>query len=275
MKRFTLFAVAAMVTMQFAVFVSRVYAAPVTATVPTIALGLNDPIIMDDPNTELSNPASAVSTGQQVGGDVDNTDDARTFRYAWRANLDSLCQGARVTAVRVVSNTTTGPGHNAAGDGVLVAVSSSGQMIDTIQTILSGADGATALPGMIPQGIVMRGLSVVNAVTPVTAGVIDATWSGAFDRDTIVVNVIQDNNVSPPAGWMQTDIQQVEVTYDDANCNSVSGSAGSDTGVTSPAATETTAQLAKTGQAQTTTLLLSGVLIIAAGLIITRRRALK
>lgn len=215
MNKIKFFVAALMVLVGVSMPAAPVSAAVMQAQADIIPL---DPAVTDlsallNPGVEQIAP-NGLSTRQDPGGDIDNGGNPDVYQYAWRVDTSKLCSGARITALRVITDTATAPGHDPLYDAVVLAVFNQSAIVPGV-SIVTGIDGGALMPGSMPDGLVLRGGSI-----PV-AGALDATWSTSFDPDDMIISVVHDNNVNLVPMWMQTEIQSAELTYDNSDCPSV------------------------------------------------------
>lgn len=255
---------------------ANVQAAPITKAVPIIPLDsanpLTNPVIgslggiytSDIPNLAYLQPVGN-STGLLPGGDNANTGNNTTNLYAWKADVSTICEGAKINALRVTADITTGPSHDGATSNTILLIASNNAVVEGILSIASGSDGAATFPGQAPTGSVLGGVHGISA-----AGHIDATWTNTLSNDSVVILVNQNNAYNTPTAWMQTDITVAEVTYDDATCV-----APENTLNTADKSTPTSsATLAKTGQSPAVYTLAALIGILSSLAIVMKRFAI-
>jgi hypothetical protein len=251
---------------------SHVFAATVTKVVPLVPLDPSDSLtnphsassnlnMHQNPNMIFSQPASATATSQQSGL---NGGSNNSTMYSWKVDMSQVCQGAQVQALSAAASVTTGPDFQVNTDGAVMLVSTNGQMLEVTPTDVSGLDGAATVPGFLPQGSVIRGLVGGQA-----AGPIGATWNGVYNASSTVLHINQATNVNAPTTWMQTDISQVAVTYDDAACVTAATTTNLPQGSSTPASATAVTKLAATGQS-VRTLGVASVILVVTGFAVLR-----
>jgi hypothetical protein len=249
-------------------FAKPAFAATQTISVPVTPLSISDPLA--DPtvaaygNAPLSafsstTSPSGASSGQQIGG-------ATIANYPWKVDTNSLCQGAVIQSLALKLTISTSEDFDMANDGVLVFIGNQGAIVEDAS--LAVTDGAATT--MASHNIVG---GVYRGYTFSTAGPINATWSSPlFDSSTMTIHIIQDTGNNMPTQWLESNIENAQITYDDSACAKTPVSTASSTTVS------TAPTLASTGASQISSIRLAVMTVLASVLVVlyfTTKRSAK
>lgn len=245
---------------------AAIQSVPLT-TVPA----LDDPAIngstMSSLGVQMVSPLNVTTTQQDTGGGAPRG-------YTWRLTFPSVCNGADLQNIRIVTNTTA---QNEAplGGAFLGIYGGNDLAFRSGYTVNVGEDSNTWAPVLfgLPSPLIDRGLGDGNTTFPANAG-----YSGALDGTWDISNYV----TGEPLGiyiqqWVggtteeQTTIQSVVLTYDDSGCTTLSNANNSNNN--SVVTTEAGPRLANTGSDFSTVRIAAGIIIVITLAITWRRKA--
>ena len=218
--------VVGIVTAPLSLFVERAAAASLTSNYQSqLVFDTDDnPVLNDDPATTATFVGAGISHGSDGGSGQTTSDSNLNQIYTWRLPelTDSICSHAQLTSLHITANVTADTeGNPDLSALMLYRIDGSSQYNLGDYTVQQGVDYATSTGFFTPPdndgvyGAVRGSASVFGGQL---TGQLEATWDLSSYDPTDQFGIMVQQDSQDGSVNLRTAIQDVELTYDNANC---------------------------------------------------------